>query len=220
MPEERPVSTHQPIASVRIGAVAKPKAIQADGSAPRILIITKTFLPNGDQRLWAEAQALRSVSFTVCALRPRPAHATIVTLVFGYSPGARWRGAPATVLYGAMSGDSRFWYLFGGIWLIVGVCFIATSSGANLFADPAMGVRRLRPRCLRRSRNNHLHRAQGRCTRPSLDARGYPTHGDRDDFISDSNAKREPRNDYADLTSSATIYTWDRRSKRRGKYAS
>jgi hypothetical protein len=38
--------------------------------------------------------------------------------------------------YGAMGGDSRFWYLFGGIWLVVGVCFVAASLGVNLFADP------------------------------------------------------------------------------------
>jgi hypothetical protein len=36
-----------------------------------------------------------------------------------------------------MSGDLRFWYLFGGIWLVVGVCFVAASLGVNLFADPA-----------------------------------------------------------------------------------
>jgi hypothetical protein len=38
--------------------------------------------------------------------------------------------------YGAMGGDSRLWYLFGGIWLVVGVCFVAASLGVNLFADP------------------------------------------------------------------------------------
>ena len=38
--------------------------------------------------------------------------------------------------YGAMGGDSRFWYMFGGIWLVVGVCFVAASLGINLFADP------------------------------------------------------------------------------------
>ena len=37
-----------------------------------------------------------------------------------------------------MSGDNRFWVLFGGIWLVVGVCFVAASLGVNLFADPAM----------------------------------------------------------------------------------
>ena len=36
-----------------------------------------------------------------------------------------------------MGGDSRFWYLFGGIWLVVGVGFLAASLGVNLFADPA-----------------------------------------------------------------------------------
>jgi len=61
-------------------------------------------------------------------------HTTTVTLAFGHSPGARWRGAPATVLW-AMGGDSRFWYLFGGIWLVVGVAFFAASFGVNLFAD-------------------------------------------------------------------------------------
>ncbi len=35
-----------------------------------------------------------------------------------------------------MGGDSRFWYLFGGIWLVVGVGFLAASLGVNLFADP------------------------------------------------------------------------------------
>ena len=37
-----------------------------------------------------------------------------------------------------MSGDNRFWILFGGIWLVIGVCFVAASLGVNLFADPAM----------------------------------------------------------------------------------
>lgn len=36
-----------------------------------------------------------------------------------------------------MGGNSHFWYLFGGIWLVVGVCFVAASLGVNLFADPA-----------------------------------------------------------------------------------
>jgi len=36
-----------------------------------------------------------------------------------------------------MSGDTRFWFLFGGIWLIVGVGFLASSLGMNLFIDPA-----------------------------------------------------------------------------------
>ncbi len=35
-----------------------------------------------------------------------------------------------------MGRDSRFWYLFGGIWLVVGVGFVAASLGVNLFADP------------------------------------------------------------------------------------
>ena len=37
-----------------------------------------------------------------------------------------------------MSGDDRFWVLFGSIWLVVGLCFVAASLGVNLFADPAM----------------------------------------------------------------------------------
>ena len=36
-----------------------------------------------------------------------------------------------------MAGDNQFWVLFGGIWLVVGICFIAASLGVNLFADPA-----------------------------------------------------------------------------------
>lgn len=35
-----------------------------------------------------------------------------------------------------MRGDDRFWFLFGGIFLLVGVCFVAASLGINLFADP------------------------------------------------------------------------------------
>ena len=35
-----------------------------------------------------------------------------------------------------MTGDSRFWILFGGIWLVVGVAFLAATAGVNLFADP------------------------------------------------------------------------------------
>jgi len=35
-----------------------------------------------------------------------------------------------------MAGDSRFWILFGGIWLVVGVAFLAATAGVNLFADP------------------------------------------------------------------------------------
>lgn len=34
-----------------------------------------------------------------------------------------------------MGGD-RFWYLFGGIWLFVGVIFVATSLGIDLSAKP------------------------------------------------------------------------------------
>jgi Protein of unknown function (DUF3592) len=37
----------------------------------------------------------------------------------------------------AMSGDRFFWLLFGGIWLLVGVAFLAATAGINLFADPA-----------------------------------------------------------------------------------
>jgi hypothetical protein len=36
-----------------------------------------------------------------------------------------------------MGGDTRFWQFFGGIWLVVGLGFLAASLGANLFADPA-----------------------------------------------------------------------------------
>jgi hypothetical protein len=36
-----------------------------------------------------------------------------------------------------MGGDSRFWIFFGGIWLVVGLAFAATSLGALLFADRA-----------------------------------------------------------------------------------
>jgi uncharacterized SAM-binding protein YcdF (DUF218 family) len=35
-----------------------------------------------------------------------------------------------------MGGDNRFWTFFGGIWLFVGVAFLAASFGVNLFADP------------------------------------------------------------------------------------
>ncbi len=35
-----------------------------------------------------------------------------------------------------VGGDNRFWLLFGGIWLIVGVSFLAASLGVKLFADP------------------------------------------------------------------------------------
>jgi hypothetical protein len=37
----------------------------------------------------------------------------------------------------AMGGDRFFWLLFGGIWLFVGVAFLAATAGVNLFADPA-----------------------------------------------------------------------------------
>jgi len=36
-----------------------------------------------------------------------------------------------------MDGDNRFWFLFGGLWLFVGVLFVAVSLGVMLFADPA-----------------------------------------------------------------------------------
>jgi uncharacterized protein DUF3592 len=36
-----------------------------------------------------------------------------------------------------MGGDRFFWLLFGSIWLVVGVAFLATTAGINLFADPA-----------------------------------------------------------------------------------
>jgi hypothetical protein len=35
-----------------------------------------------------------------------------------------------------MGGDYRFWTLFGGIWLLVGIGFVGASLGFNLFADP------------------------------------------------------------------------------------
>jgi hypothetical protein len=35
-----------------------------------------------------------------------------------------------------MGGDNWFWNLFGGIWLVVGIAFIAASFGVNLFANP------------------------------------------------------------------------------------
>ncbi len=37
----------------------------------------------------------------------------------------------------AMGGDSRFWFLFGGLWLLVGTAFLATSLGVMLFAPPS-----------------------------------------------------------------------------------
>jgi hypothetical protein len=36
-----------------------------------------------------------------------------------------------------MGGDRFFWLLFGSIWLVVGVAFLAATAGINLFADPA-----------------------------------------------------------------------------------
>ena len=36
-----------------------------------------------------------------------------------------------------MGSDRSFWLLFGGIWLFVGVAFLAATAGINLFADPA-----------------------------------------------------------------------------------
>ncbi len=35
-----------------------------------------------------------------------------------------------------MGGDRLFWHLFGGIWLLVGVAFLAATAGISLFADP------------------------------------------------------------------------------------
>lgn len=35
-----------------------------------------------------------------------------------------------------MGGDRWFWQLFGGIWSLVGVAFLAATAGINLFADP------------------------------------------------------------------------------------
>ncbi len=37
----------------------------------------------------------------------------------------------------AMGGDKVFWLLFGGLWLFVGVAFLAATAGVNLFADHA-----------------------------------------------------------------------------------
>lgn len=36
-----------------------------------------------------------------------------------------------------MNGDTRFWLLFGGLWLSIGVIFSATSLAVRLFVDPA-----------------------------------------------------------------------------------
>jgi hypothetical protein len=37
----------------------------------------------------------------------------------------------------AMSGDSKFWFFFGGIWLLCGLGFLVSSLGALLFVDRA-----------------------------------------------------------------------------------
>ena len=37
----------------------------------------------------------------------------------------------------AMGGDFRFWFLFGGLWLLVGATFLVTSLGVMLFAPPS-----------------------------------------------------------------------------------
>ena len=34
-----------------------------------------------------------------------------------------------------LGGNPRFWFLFGGIWLVVGIGFIGTSLGVNPFAE-------------------------------------------------------------------------------------
>jgi len=36
-----------------------------------------------------------------------------------------------------MGGDFRFWFLFGGLWLLVGAAFLITSLGVMLFAPPS-----------------------------------------------------------------------------------
>jgi hypothetical protein len=36
-----------------------------------------------------------------------------------------------------MNGDTRFWLLFGGLWLSIGVIFSVTSLAVHLFVDPA-----------------------------------------------------------------------------------
>jgi len=40
-----------------------------------------------------------------------------------------------------MGGDGRFWFLFGGIFLLVGVCFLAARLGVNLFFSGYVGFR-------------------------------------------------------------------------------
>jgi len=37
----------------------------------------------------------------------------------------------------AMGSDTRFWYLFGGIWFVVGASFVAASLGLPNLLDPA-----------------------------------------------------------------------------------
>lgn len=37
----------------------------------------------------------------------------------------------------AMGGDFRFWFMFGGLWILVGVAFLAVSLGVMLFAPPS-----------------------------------------------------------------------------------
>jgi hypothetical protein len=36
-----------------------------------------------------------------------------------------------------MGGDKAFWYLFGGIWFVVGASFVLMSLGVDAFVDPA-----------------------------------------------------------------------------------
>ena len=36
-----------------------------------------------------------------------------------------------------MGGDNRIWFLFGGLWLLIGVLFVVGSLGVMLFVDPA-----------------------------------------------------------------------------------
>jgi len=36
-----------------------------------------------------------------------------------------------------MGSDFRFWFLFGGLWLLVGTAFLVTSLGVMLFAPPS-----------------------------------------------------------------------------------
>jgi hypothetical protein len=38
-----------------------------------------------------------------------------------------------------MGGDRGFWTFFGGIFLVVGIAFVALSLGINVFADPDQG---------------------------------------------------------------------------------